>query len=60
MWIIIVVLIGVAVYFVLQNSSPRGSYGSTIETPLDILKKRYANGEINAEEFARMKKDLDS
>mgnify|MGYP001267589257 FL=1 len=30
------------------------------ETALDILKKRYAKGEIDAEEFARKKKDLES
>jgi putative membrane protein len=28
------------------------------ETPLDILKKRYARGEIGKEEFEEMKKDL--
>jgi putative membrane protein len=28
------------------------------ETPLDILNKRYAKGEIGKEEFERMKKDV--
>jgi putative membrane protein len=29
------------------------------ETPLDILKRRYAKGEITKEEFQQMKKDLE-
>lgn len=30
------------------------------ETPLEILKRRYSKGEIDAEEFAKRKKDLES
>ena len=30
------------------------------ETSIDILKRRYASGEIDAEEFAKRKKDLES
>ncbi len=30
-----------------------------LETPLDILKKRYAGGEINKEEFEKIKKDIE-
>lgn len=31
---------------------------SESETPLEILKRRYANGEIDQEEFEKRKKDL--
>jgi len=30
------------------------------ETPMEILKKRYVRGEIDAQEFERRKKDLQS
>jgi putative membrane protein len=60
MWLIVLVLVGVVIYFLLQVSKSKGSAGSIIETPLDILKKRYAKGEIDKEEFDRRKKDLES
>jgi len=57
-WIIIVVAV---VWVVIQFSSrnqqnPPGN--KPVESPMDILKKRYANGEITKDEFERMKKDL--
>mgnify|MGYP000570825191 FL=1 len=60
MWLIVLVLVGVVIYYLLQISRSKGSDGSIIETPLDILKKRYAKGEIDKEEFDRKKKDLEA
>ena len=60
MWLIVLVLVGVVIYFLLQVLKSKGPDGSIIETPLDILKKRYAKGEIDKEEFDRKKKDLES
>jgi putative membrane protein len=37
----------------------RSSAGTgTSEAPLDLLKRRYARGEISKEDFAQMKQDL--
>jgi putative membrane protein len=53
-------LIALAFYLIYLNSeksrSPR--QGSISEAPLEILKKRYARGEITREQFEEMKKDL--
>ena len=58
MGLVILILIGVLIYF-LFKSSKTGGFGQTSnETPLDILKKRYARGEITKEQFEEMKKDL--
>ena len=59
MWLIFLVLIGVVVYALFQISKSKSSDGSVSETPLDILKKRYAKGEIDKEEFEKLKKDLE-
>jgi len=41
-----------------QNSDGHHSDSKNSESPIDILKKRYAKGEITKEEFDQMKKDL--
>jgi putative membrane protein len=53
-WVLIILVI---TYIVRTFSRRPGQTGSE-ETSLDILKKRYAKGDITKEEFSRMKDDL--
>ena len=58
-WIIWVIVIAAVVWFVYQfKSNNPNHFNTSVETPLDIIKRRYANGEISKEEFDNMKKDL--
>lgn len=52
---LLLILIGVIIFLVLRN---RKREEEPTETPLDILKKRYASGDISREEFIKIKKDL--
>lgn len=55
----IVVIIAVVIWFVQYNKKGGNLFGSgKEENSLDILDKRYANGDITKEEFESMKKDL--
>ena len=56
MWLFLIVLVAILIYVVAQNRRVRGAVSS--ESPLDILRKRYARGEISKDEFERIKKDL--
>lgn len=55
----IAVIVGV-VFIVRRFALPqnRGRGGSSEESALDILKKRYAKGEISREEYEKIKKDI--
>ena len=54
-WILIVVGIIVMVKWI----SGQKSGSPQADSALDILKRRYAKGEISKEDFDRMKKDLE-
>lgn len=64
-WLAIVVGIVLLVVWLVRQSGQTGHTGGTgagpgalPETPLDILKARYARGEIDKAEFEEKKKDL--
>jgi putative membrane protein len=60
MWLIIIIVVAVILYLVLNRNLSPGSPGAgTRESPLDVLKRRYAEGEITKEEFDRMKREIE-
>jgi putative membrane protein len=59
MWITFLIVIGLLIYFIVQAQKTKGQTPTQSESPLDILKRRYAKGEIVKEEFERMKKDIE-
>lgn len=56
MWILLLVVIGLLVFLILQ--SVQSGSRTDQESPLDILKKRFAKGEITKEEYEEMKRKL--
>ncbi len=53
-WLLIIAGTVLLIKWLLEQGKP----ASTSETALEILKKRYAGGEISKEEFEEMKRDL--
>ena len=61
--ILIVIVVGLAVWLLTQNrETGKSLFANPVvaegETPLEILSKRYACGEIDREEFEARKRDL--
>lgn len=56
--IIFWILVFLAVVYLIKSIAGGTKKEEKEESALDILKKRYAKGEINKEEFERMKDDL--
>lgn len=61
MWIFWILLIAVILVLIklFGNTGGDSMRTSIDESPLTILKKRYAKGEINEEEFEHRKKELE-
>ncbi len=57
-WIAVIIAIIFLIRWLLLSTGRRGREPSGEESPLDILKKRYARGEINKQEFEEKKRDL--
>lgn len=61
MWLIWIVIIGAIFYLIVNRSrTVRGPQDPQTESAVDILKKRYARGEITQEEFEKLKKDIET
>lgn len=58
MWILFLILAAVVIYLVWKSTQSKVIDTSYRETPTEILKKRYAKGEITKEEFDEMKRNL--
>lgn len=65
MWLFMLLLWGFAIFGLicavrwLATRGKDGTEKAPSKTPLDILKVRYASGEIGREEFERTKRDLE-
>ena len=54
------IVIGLIIYFIITNTKSNRYTGGFSETSLDIVKERFAKGEITEKEFEKMKKALES
>jgi len=57
-WIIFIAVIAWLIINMFNKSQKNSGPGSEKESPMDILKRRYANGEIDKKEFEEKKLDL--
>jgi putative membrane protein len=59
MWFLFLILVAVVVYLVIQSTRARTGDGAPKETAMEILKKRFARGEITKEEYEERKRILE-
>lgn len=61
-WIFMILFWGLVIFgaLVLFRRSAGSDGGESRKTPLDILKERYARGEIGKEEFEQKRRDIEN
>ena len=58
-WVLMILVIVLLIRRIRTSKGNGPDSGPTAESALEILKKRYARGEINKEEYLEKKKDLE-
>lgn len=59
MWLFWILIIIVIIWAIKAATGQNNSQKNNPESAMDILKKRYARGEIDQQEFEKMRKNLD-
>lgn len=59
MWILFLIVVGLLIYFILQAQRGKDQTSTDGESPLEILKRRYAKGEITKDQYDNMRKDIE-
>ncbi len=59
MWILIIVLIAAAVFWLIRTGSTGISGGQSQSDPIEIIRRRFAKGEITRDEYLSLKQELD-
>jgi len=59
-WVLIIAGVVFITKWFLERNRNKNSSGISEKSALDILKRRYAKGEIDQETFEQMKKDIES
>lgn len=57
-WVLIVIGVVVLAVYGFRKTSEQNSQTKTEDTALDIVRKRYARGEISKEEYNRIRHDI--